>query len=80
MEQPQALDLSPTLKDVIAAAKPHLSSYEIQELKELTEYEDIFAVDGEDYRRASSVCHRMDTRDTRKICQPLRILPLAKQK
>jgi hypothetical protein len=51
--QHQAQDLSSKLDDVIAAAKPHLTNGKFQELnKLLSEYEDIFARDDEDYGMA----------------------------
>jgi hypothetical protein len=77
--QPQARDASSSLEDVIATAKPHLTSRELRELEELSEYEDIFAGDNEDYGRTNKVYHRIDTGDTRPIRHPPRRLPLAKQ-
>jgi hypothetical protein len=42
------------LQHVVAATRPHLSNGESQELEELlTEYEDIFALDSEDYGLAN---------------------------
>jgi hypothetical protein len=77
--QHQSQDLSSKLEDVIAAAKPHLTNGEFQELNELlTEYEDIIARYDEDYGRTNRVYHRTDTGDTRPIRLPPRI-PLAKQ-
>jgi hypothetical protein len=78
--QYQAQDLSSKLEDVITAAKPHLTNGEFQEFKELlTEYEDIFARDDEDYGRTNEVYHCIDTGDARPIRQPPRRMPLAKQ-
>jgi hypothetical protein len=68
------------LEHVVAATRPHLSNGEIQVLEELlTEYEDIFAMDSEDYGLANGVYHSIDTGDTQSIRQPPRRLPLAKQ-
>jgi hypothetical protein len=78
--QHHAQDLSSKLEDVIAAAKPHLTNGEFQELNELlTEYEDILARYDEDYGRTNKVYHRIDTGDARPIRQPPRRIPLAKQ-
>jgi hypothetical protein len=78
--QHQAQDLCSKLEDVNAAAKPHLTNGEFQELNELlTEYEDIFARDDENYGRTNKVYHRIDTGDARPIRQPPRRIPLAKQ-
>jgi hypothetical protein len=78
--QHQAQNLSSKLEDVITAAKPHLTNGEFQELKELlTEYEDIFARDDEDYGRTNKVYHCIDTGDARPILQPPRRIPLIKQ-
>jgi hypothetical protein len=80
LEQPQAQDPSSKLKDVIVAARPHVSNGEFQELEELlAKYEDIFAVDTGDYGRTNKVYHCMDMEDVRPICQPPRRLTLAKQ-
>jgi hypothetical protein len=50
--QRQTQEPSSKLKEVVTAAKPRLTNGELQELKELlTEYEDIFAGDDEDYGR-----------------------------
>jgi hypothetical protein len=78
--QTQAQDPSSRLEDVIAAAKPHLINGEFQELGELlTEYEDIFSGNIEDYGRTNKVYHRINTGDAKPIRQPPRRLPLAKQ-
>jgi hypothetical protein len=45
----------------------------------LTEYEDIFAMDSDDYGWTNRVYHRTDTGEARLIRQPPRRLPLAKQ-
>jgi hypothetical protein len=45
----------------------------------LAEYEDIFAVDSEDYGRINRVYHRIDKGGTRPIHQSPRRLPIAKQ-
>jgi hypothetical protein len=80
VERPQALDSTPKLQDIIAAARPHLSNRKFQELEEpLAEYEDIFAVDSKDYRWANRMYHRIDTGDARPIFQSPRRLPLEKQ-
>jgi hypothetical protein len=64
---------------MMAKAKPNLKNREFQELKEIvTEYEDIFAEDSEDYGRTKKVYHRIDTGDARPIRQPPR-KPLTKQ-
>jgi hypothetical protein len=64
--QPQAQDSSSKLEDVIAATKSHLTNAEFRELDELlTDYEDIFARDNEDYERTNKVYHRIDTGDAR---------------
>jgi hypothetical protein len=77
--QHQTQDLSSKLEDVITTAKPLLTNGEFQELNELlTEYEDIFARDDEDYGRTNKVYHRIDTGDAGPIHQPPRI-PLAKE-
>jgi hypothetical protein len=66
--QRQTQDLSSKLEDVVTAAKTHLTNGEFQELKELvTEYEDIFAGDDEDYEKTNKVYHRIDTGDARPI-------------
>jgi predicted ArsR family transcriptional regulator len=81
VRQHQAQDLSSKLEDVITAAKPHLSNGEFQELNELlTEYEDIFATDDEDYGRTNKMYHRIDTGNARPIRQPPRRIPLAKKR
>jgi hypothetical protein len=78
--QPQAQDQSSKLEDVITAARPHLTNGEFQELEELlTEYDDIFPGDNEDYGRNNKVYHCIDTGDARTIRQPPRRIPLAKQ-
>jgi hypothetical protein len=77
--QPQAQDLSSKLEDVITAARPHLTNKEFRELEELTECEDIFAGDNEDYGRTNKVYHRICAGDARPIRQPPRRIPLAKQ-
>jgi hypothetical protein len=62
LDQPQARDSSSKLQDIIATARPHLSNREFQELEELlVEYEDIFAVDSEDYRWTNKVYHCLGT-------------------
>jgi hypothetical protein len=66
--QPQAQGLSSKLEDIITAARPHLTNAEFRELEELTEYEDIFAGDNEDYGRTNKVYHRVDTGDAQTIC------------
>jgi hypothetical protein len=53
VEQPQVRDTTSKLQDVIAAAKPNLSNAESQELEQLTEYRDIFAMDSDDYGRTN---------------------------
>jgi hypothetical protein len=78
-EQHQALDASSKLQDVTKAARPHLGGREFQELEELPQYEDIFAVDSEDHGRSNKVNHRIDMGDAQPIRQPPRRLPLAKQ-
>jgi hypothetical protein len=45
----------------------------------LTEYDDIFARDDEDYGRTNKEYHRIDKGDTRQIRQPPMRMPLAKQ-
>jgi hypothetical protein len=78
--QTQAQHPSSRLEDVIAAAKPHLTNEEFQELEELlTEYEDIFARNNEDYEKTNKAYHRIDMGDARPIRQTPRRLPLAKQ-
>jgi hypothetical protein len=78
--QPQAQGLSSKLEDVITAARPHLANEEFRELEEpLTEYEDIFAGNNEDYGRTNKVYHRIDMGDVQPILQPPRRIPLAKQ-
>jgi hypothetical protein len=47
--------------------------------KLLTEYEDIFSGDDEDYGRTNKVYHRIDTGDARTIRRPPRRIRLAKQ-
>jgi hypothetical protein len=50
MEQPQAQDPNSKLHGVMATARPNLNNRQFRELEELlTEYEDIFARDSEDY-------------------------------
>jgi hypothetical protein len=79
--QPQAQDSSSKLEDVIEAAKPHLTNGEFRELEELlTEYEDIFVGDNEDYVRTNKVHHRIDTGDARPIRQSLERIPLVKKR
>jgi hypothetical protein len=77
--QPQAQDSSSKLEDVIAAAKPHLTNGEFQELEELTEYENIFSGDNKDYGRTNKGYHHTDMGDARPIRQPPRRIPLTKQ-
>jgi predicted ArsR family transcriptional regulator len=78
--QHQTKDLSSKLDDVITSAKTHLTNGEFQELKELlTEYEDIFARDDEDYGRTNKVYQRIDTGHARIIRQTPRRIPVAKQ-
>jgi hypothetical protein len=78
--QPQAQELSSKLEDVITVARPHLTNEEFRVLEELlTEYEDIFAGDNEDYGKTNKVYHHIDTGDARPIRQPPRRIPLAKQ-
>jgi hypothetical protein len=68
------------LKDIIPEAKPHLTKEEFHELGELlTEYQDIYAGNNEDYSRTNKVYHCIDTGDARPIRQHPRRLPLAKQ-
>jgi hypothetical protein len=45
----------------------------------LTEYEDFFAGNNEDYGRTNKVYHRIDTGNARPIRQPPRRITLAKQ-
>jgi hypothetical protein len=63
---------TPKLQDVILVARPNLSSGEFQELQELTEYRDIFAMDSDDYGRTNGVYHHVDTGQVRPIHQPPR--------
>jgi hypothetical protein len=80
LEQLLARHSSPKKKDVIAAARLHLSVGGIQNLEELlAEYEDIFAVDSEDYGRNNREYHRIDMANARQIRLPPRSLPLATQ-
>jgi hypothetical protein len=68
------------LEDVIAAARPHLTNGEFQELEEIpTEYKGASAGDDEEYGRISKGYQRIDTGDARPTCQPPRRMPLAKQ-
>jgi hypothetical protein len=49
------------LQDMITAARPNLGNAESQELEELlTEYGDIFAMKGDDYRWTNRVYHHID--------------------
>jgi hypothetical protein len=78
--QRQTQEPSSKLKEVVTAAKPNLINGEFQELEELlTEFEDIFAGDDEDYGRTNKVYHGIDTGYARPIRQPPRKIPLAKQ-
>jgi hypothetical protein len=61
VEQPQ-VRASMNLQDATAAAKPNMSDAESQELEELlTEYEDTFARDNNDYGWTDRVYHRIHT-------------------
>jgi hypothetical protein len=65
---------------VVPDSRPYLRNGEIQEFEELlTEYEDIFAVDNEDYGETNRVYHSIDTGDARPIPQTQMALSLAKQ-
>jgi hypothetical protein len=77
--QPQAQDLSSELEDVITAARAHLTNKEFRELEELTEYQDIFAGNIEDYGGTNKVYRRISTGDAPPIRQPPRRIPLAKE-
>jgi hypothetical protein len=80
LEQPHAGHLSSKLEGITEAARPHLSSGELQDLEVLlAKYKYIFAVYSEDYGQTNKVYHCIDMGDARPIRQPPRRLPLAKQ-
>jgi hypothetical protein len=77
--EPLTRDTATQLQDVTAAARPNLNNGEIQDLEELTEYGDIFAMDSDDYGRTDRVYYSIGTGGARLIRQHRRRLPLAKQ-
>jgi hypothetical protein len=79
VEQPQVKETMPKSQDVIAEAMPNLSDTESQELEELTEYGDFFAMNSNDYERTDLVYHHTGTGEACPNCQPPKRLRLAKQ-
>lgn len=71
--------LYPEVTRLDCSCQAKLKHGEIQELEELLEYRDIFAMDIDDYGQTNSVRYHIETGGAQLIRQPPKRLPLAKQ-